>query len=306
MKFRRPRELSENIEDRRGAGPQRGGRGMTAAGLGGAGGLAGIIALLVAFCGGGGVANLSPGADVSLGGASNAGTSLEAPLAPEDDPQLYEAQLASVVLDNSQFFWEEVFAENGLQWRDATMVLYDSLTPTGCGQGDAGMGPFYCSLDDGIYLDLTFWSVLNRQFGADGDFAQAYVISHEVAHHVQNLLGISEEVRRLGSQNPADRNALSVAQELQADCFAGVWAESVYTTGGNESAAAADVLIEIDSANIRDAIEAAEAVGDDTIQLRSTGTINQDTWTHGSSDQRVDWFLRGFESGDPAACDTFS
>ena len=306
MKFRRPRELSENIEDRRGAGPQRGGRGMTAAGLGGAGGLAGIIALLVAFCGGGGVANLSPGADVSLGGAADAGTTLEAPLAPEDDPLLYEAQLASVVLDNSQFFWEEVFAENGLQWRDATMVLYDSLTPTGCGQGDAGMGPFYCSLDDGIYLDLTFWGVLNQQFGADGDCAQAYVISHEVAHHVRNLLGISEEVRRLGAQNPGDRNALSVAQELQADCFAGVWAESVYTTGGTDEAADADVLIEIDSANIRDAIEAAEAVGDDTIQLRSTGTINQDTWTHGSSDQRVEWFLRGFESGDPASCDTFS
>ncbi len=302
MKFRRPRELSSNIEDRRGAGPQRGRGGMTAAGLGGAGGLAGVIALLVAFCGGGGVNSLSPSSDVSIGGASGAGTTLEAPLGEEDDPLRAEAELASVVLDNAQFFWAEVFEENGRQYTDARLVLFDGLTPTGCGQGDAGMGPFYCSLDNTAYIDLTFWDELSRRFGASGDFAQAYVISHEVAHHVQNLLGISQAVREQAAQNPADRNALSVAQELQADCFAGVWANSVWTDGDVGEPAG----IEIDESDIREALNAAAAVGDDKIQLRTTGTINQDTWTHGSADQRQEWFTRGFSSGDPADCDTFS
>ena len=303
MKFRRPRELSSNIEDRRGAGPQRGRGRMTAAGLGGAGGVAGVVALLVALCsGGGGLNGLSPNSDVSLGSASDAGTTLEAPLGEEDDPLRAEAELASVVLDNTQIFWAEVFEENGLQYTDATLVLFDGLTPTGCGQGDAGMGPFYCSLDNTAYIDLTFWDELSRRFGASGDFAQAYVISHEVAHHVQNLLGISAEVRQLGAQNPSDRNALSVAQELQADCFAGVWANSVWTDGDVGDPAG----IEIDEADIREALNAAAAVGDDKIQLRTTGTINQDTWTHGSAEQRQEWFTRGFSSGDPSDCDTFS
>lgn len=303
MKFRRPRELSSDIEDRRGAGPQRGGRGMTAAGLGGAGGLAGIVALLVAFCGGGGgLANLSPGTDVTLGSADNAGTTLEAPLGEESDPNRDEAELASVVMENAQDFWTVVFEENGLVYERAKLVLFDSLTPTGCGQGDAGMGPFYCSLDNKAYLDLTFWAQLESQFGAGGDFAQAYVISHEVAHHVQNLLGISEEVRRLGSQNPGDRNALSVAQELQADCFAGVWANSVWTDGNVGDPAG----IEIDEQDIREALGAAAAVGDDRIQAANNLDVNPETWTHGSADQRMEWFTRGFETGDPAECDTFS
>lgn len=301
MKFRRPRELSSDIEDRRGAGPQRG-RGMTAAGLGGAGGLAGIIALLVAFCGGGGLSNLSPGTDVSLGGANNAGSTLEVPLGAEADPNRDEALLAGVVMENAQDFWTVVFEENGLVYERAVLVLYDSLTPTACGQGDAGMGPFYCSLDNKAYLDLTFWAQLESQFGASGDFAQAYVISHEVAHHVQNLLGISAEVRQLGAQNPADRNALSVAQELQADCFAGVWANSVWTDGDVGEPAG----IEIDQQDIREALDAAAAVGDDRIQAANNLDINPETWTHGSAEQRMDWFLRGFETGDPSACDTFS
>ncbi len=303
MKFKRPRELSSNIEDRRGAGPQRG-RGMSAAGLGGAGGLAAIVALAVAFCGGGGadLASLSPGGETTLSTSADAGQTLEEPLGEDADPNRAEAELASVVLDNSQLFWAEVFAENGLEYQDATLVLFDSATPTACGQGDAGMGPFYCSADTNAYIDLTFWRELETRFGASGDFAQAYVISHEVAHHVQYLLGISDEVRQLGAQNPADRNGLSVRQELQADCFAGVWANSVWTTGdaGDEAG------IEITEDDIREALNAAAAVGDDKIQLQTQGRINQDSWTHGSAEQRQEWFTRGFETGDPSACDTFS
>ncbi len=256
------------------------------------------------MCSGGGGGAFSPGGDApSLsGGSTGAGTTLEEPLGAEDDPLRDEAELASVVLDNAQVFWTEVFAENDLNYRRATLVLFDSATPTGCGQGDAGMGPFYCSLDDRIYIDLTFWNELERRFGASGDFAQAYVIAHEVAHHIQNVLGISQEVRQQGAQNPNDRNALSVAQELQADCFAGVWANSVWTDGdvGEPSG------IEIDESDIREALDAAAAVGDDNIQRRAGAQINQDTWTHGSSAQREEWFTRGFESGDPSACDTFS
>lgn len=303
MKFKRPRKISSNIEDRRGAGPQRRGR-TAAAGLGGAGGGAAIIALLVAMCAGGGGGALSPGGQTPnlSGGSTDAGQTLEAPLGEDEDPNRDELEIASVVLDNAQLFWGEVFAENDLNYTDATMVVYDQATPTGCGQGDAGMGPFYCSLDNSIYLDLTFWSVLERQFGASGDFAQAYVIAHEVAHHVQNLLGISAEVRNLSAQNPDDRNALSVAQELQADCFAGVWANSVWTDGDVGDPAG----IEITESDIREALDAAAAVGDDVIQARAGQQINQDTWTHGSADQREEWFTRGFETGDPADCDTFS
>ncbi len=274
---------------------------MTAAGLGGAGGIAGLVVLLVAFCGGGGLESLSPVGDASLSGTRDAGQTLEAPLGAEDDPQRAEAELASVVLDNSQLFWQEVFSANELTYRDARLVLYDGATPTACGQGQAGMGPFYCPLDETAYIDLTFWDELARRFGAGGDFAPAYVISHEIAHHVQHLLGISDGVRAASAENPADRNALSVAQELQADCFAGVWANSVWTDGDVGDPAG----IEIDRGDIEEAIGAAEAVGDDTIQLQTQGRINQDTWTHGSSQQRVDWFTRGFESGDPADCNTF-
>jgi hypothetical protein len=301
MKFKRPRRLSSNIEDRRGAGPvRRGGMGLPAAG--GAGGLAAVVALALAFCGGGG-----GGFDLSTGGSlpgttAGAGTELEVPLSPDEDPNRAEAELASVVLDNLQLFWDEVFAANGIEYSDARLVLFTGETPTGCGQGSSATGPFYCSLDDTIYIDLSFWEVLRRQFGAGGDFAQAYVIAHEIGHHLQNLLGISAEVRGLAQQNPNDRNALSVRQELQADCFAGVWANSIWTDGdaGDPNG------IEIDRTDLREALDAAAAVGDDRIQQQTQGRLNPETWTHGSADQRQEWFETGFETGDPAACDTFS
>lgn len=259
--------------------------------------------MLVAFCAGGGTNNLGPGSSApSLSGGDTAGQTLEAPIGAEEDPLRDEAELASVALDNNQLFWTEVFAENDLVYQEATLLLFSGATPTACGQGDAGTGPFYCSAYDTAYIDLTFWSELANRFGATGHFAQAYLISHEIAHHMQNKLGISAEVQQEGARNPADRNALSVAQELQADCYAGVWANSVWTDGKAGDPAG----IEIDESYIREALDAAEAVGDDKIQLNMTGQINQDTWTHGSAEQRQEWFTRAFESGDPSKCDTFS
>ncbi len=292
MEFKRPRKLSKNIEDRRGAGPQRGRGRMTAAGAGGAGGIAVIIGLLVAFCGGGG------GGLPQLQSTQPDAAAIEAPLDPREDDQRRAAEVASVTLDSVQAYWAEVFAENGLQYQDATLVLFDTATPTACGQGSSATGPFYCSLDQNAYIDLTFWDQLERDFGAAGDFAQAYVIAHEIGHHVQNLLGISEDVRQLRQQNPRDSNALSVQQELQADCFAGAWSGVAFEDD--------DGTIILDENDIRDALDAAAAVGDDNIQERTTGRVDPHTWTHGSSQQRMDWFLRGFESGDPNNCNTFS
>lgn len=261
------------------------------------------MALLVAMCSGGGGGGLpGSGFDVSAGGLSGgaapASGDLEAPLDPSQDPNRDEAELASVVLDSTQEYWTEVFESNGLTYREATLVLFTGATPTGCGQGSAATGPFYCSLDETAYIDLSFWDTLEQQLGAGGDFAQAYVIAHEIGHHVQNVLGISDQVRQQRSTvSQSDGNALSVRQELQADCFAGAWAGVVFDTGDE---------ILLDEEDIREALDAAAAVGDDRIQEATTGYVDPHKWTHGSADQRMDWFTRGFESGDPNVCDTFS
>ncbi len=300
MKFRRPTKLSSNIEDRRGARSRRRPGGRTAAGVGGAGGAAAIVAVLAAFCAGGGGGLPGSGFQVDSGPALGAGapvTDLEAPLDPGNDPNREAAEVASVVIDSVQEYWAEVFAENGRTYQPATLVLFTGSTSTACGEGSAATGPFYCSLDQNAYIDLSFWDQLESQFGASGDFAQAYVIAHEVAHHVQNLLGVSDEVRALSAQNPADRNALSVRQELQADCFAGAWAGVVFNEGGD---------ITLDEDDITEALGAAAAVGDDRIQQATTGRLEPEKWTHGSAEQRKDWFLRGFETGNPSDCDTFS
>jgi predicted metalloprotease len=173
-------------------------------------------------------------------------------------------------------------------------VVFSSATPTACGTGSSATGPFYCPADERIYIDLTFYNELANRFGASGDFAQAYVLAHEVGHHVQHLLGIDGQVQRLVSEDASLRNELSVRQELQADCFAGVWAHSVYER---------DLLEEGD---IEEGLTAAAAIGDDRIQEQTTGRINPESWTHGSSEQRARWLRRGFESGQPDSCDTFS
>jgi predicted metalloprotease len=173
-------------------------------------------------------------------------------------------------------------------------VLFTGSTNSGCGPATSAVGPFYCPLDRTAYLDLDFFRDLHVRFGAPGDFARAYVIGHELAHHVQNLTGVSDEVRTRSAEEPAVANELSIRLELQADCLAGVWGHSTYER---------DIL---ESGDLEEGLAAAAAIGDDRIQAQATGRIDPDTWTHGSSEQRVHWFRRGFDSGEAARCDTFS
>lgn len=300
MKFKRPRRLSQNIEDRRGASPRR--VAGPAGALGGLGGLAVVVTLLLAMCGGG---SGLPGSGLDLSAISEqlesvtgtglgSGEPLDAPLDAASDPDRAEAELASVVLDNSQGFWSAMFAANNLTYRDATLVLFRGATTTGCGQGSASTGPFYCPLDEKIYIDLSFWDELESRFGATGDFAQAYVIAHEIGHHVQHLTGVSSFVRAESQKDPSRRNSLSISQELQADCLAGVWGHSVFSRSI------------LETGDLEEGLAAAAAVGDDRIQRQSTGQVSPETWTHGSSEQRMQWFRSGFDTGDPQVCDTFS
>lgn len=206
-----------------------------------------------------------------------------------------------VVLDDNQAMWAEIFANNQLEYRNAQLVLFIEATESGCGGADGRMGPHYCPLDEHVYIDLEFFNVLQTRFGATGDLAPAYVLSHEIGHHVQNLLGIDDQVRGLQQENPAQANELSVRMELQADCFAGVWASTVFVgqTAEGEN-------LEIDEGEISEALEAAAAVGDDRIQETTQGRVNPESFTHGTSDQRVKWFNTGYTTGNPDACDTFS
>jgi predicted metalloprotease len=203
-----------------------------------------------------------------------------------------EVHFVGFVLDDVQSTWEAQFRAMGKPYRHAKLVLYMDSTPTGCGDGDAATGPFYCPVDLRVYIDLGFYRELAGKLGARGQFAQAYVIAHEVGHHVQNLLGISQRVD--GMRRTTGANGASVRLELQADCFAGIWARSTQERN----------LLE--AGDIDSAVGAATAVGDDRLQRMATGTVSPERWTHGSSAERVRWFRRGLESGSIAACDTFS
>jgi predicted metalloprotease len=206
-----------------------------------------------------------------------------------------EVQFVSFVLDTAQANWAQLLPDAmHTPWHDAKLVLFRDATQTGCGTGQTAMGPFYCPLDERIYIDLAFYDELRSRFGAPGDFAQAYVITHELGHHVQHLLGTDEQVRRAQEARPDMANALSVRLELQADCYAGVWGH----------ASQQERILE--AGDIEEGLNAAAAVGDDRIQRRATGHVNTDTFTHGSSAQRVSWFKKGFASGDPRDCDTFA
>jgi predicted metalloprotease len=201
------------------------------------------------------------------------------------------------VLADNEDVWTRVFAAAGKTYQKPTLVLFNGSTHTACGPGQSAMGPFYCPLDQKIYVDLSFYDFMKRRFGASGDFAQAYVIAHEIGHHVQNLLGIADAVQqakmRAGSE--AEQNALQVRMELQADCFAGVWASL------NDQ-----VKARLEPGDIEDGLNAAAAIGDDMIQRKTQGYVVPDAFTHGSSAQRVRWFRRGLETGQVKACDTFS
>ena len=201
-------------------------------------------------------------------------------------------QFVSFVLDDAQQTWTATFQQNGQTYRPATMVLFRDGTQSACGVGQAAMGPFYCPLDEKVYLDLSFFSELDRRFGAPGDFAQAYVIAHELGHHVQHLLGTDTRVRELQQQNPGAANQLSVRLELQADCYAGVWGHSAAQRG------------KLETGDVEEGLGAASAIGDDRIQRQTTGHVNVDSFTHGSAQQRMEWFNRGLQSGNPSACNT--
>ena len=273
---------SSNVEDRRSGGNFGGGIGRGGIGLGTI-----VVALAASYFFG-----LDP--SVILGLASN--NQQAAPVAahqpPADDAM---ARFVSKILASTETTWEAVFSEGGARYQQPKLVLFTGSTPTACGTGQSAMGPFYCPADRKVYIDLAFYRDLKERFHAPGEFAQAYVIAHEVGHHVQNLLGISDKVHK-AQQNAsqARANALSVRLELQADCFAGLW--------GNRADAAKRI---IEPGEIAQALNAASAIGDDRLQQQSQGRIVPESFTHGSSEQRMRWFKRGMDSGDLRQCDTF-
>src|ERR1700723_3283171 len=275
-----PGGLSSDVEDRRG---QSGG------GFGGGGlGIVGFIILLVISLATGG--NYIGAYFSSGGGVAHQQQAGPRAVSPQEDRS---AQLASFVLGDAQDTWTQILAKEGIRYPRARLVLFRDYTQSGCGAAQSSTGPFYCPADQKVYLDLGFWDELKR-FGASGDFAQAYVIAHEIGHHVQNVIGIERKVRAMQAQNPQARNQLSVAMELQADCFAGVWAHS---TANRQI---------LEQADTQPALRAAAAVGDDRMQKMARGYVTPDSFTHGSSEQRMSWFNRGFNSGQVSACNTFA
>lgn len=208
---------------------------------------------------------------------------------PEEDERV---QFVSFVLDDAQSTWATLLPG---RYRPAKLVLFREVVQSGCGTAQSAMGPFYCPLDEKAYIDLGFYEDLRTRFGAKGgDFAQAYVLAHELGHHVQHVLGVDEQVRRAQQQRPDLQNPLSVRMELQADCFAGVWGHATQRRSI------------LEAGDLEDALNAASAIGDDRIQQRMGGGVQPESFTHGSAEQRVQWFRRGFESGDPESCDTFA
>ncbi len=276
MKWRGRRQ-SSNVEDRRGMS----GKGKLVAG----GGIVGVIFIIAQFI-------LSDG-DVSVLNQLQDGS------APTEQRELTSEELelgdfTEVVLADTEDIWSNIFAKQNMTYREPGMVLFDDAVRTGCGNASAATGPFYCPADQKVYMDLTFFEELRSRFGAKGgDFAIAYVIAHEVGHHVQNILGTASEVRRLQQQaTQTEANELSVALELQADFYAGIWAHY------NQK-----YLMEGD---IEEALSAAKAVGDDAIQKRTQGSVNPDSFTHGTSKQRMEWFMKGYRTGDMNERDTFT
>lgn len=279
---------SSDVEDRR--GESHGGGGLPIGGFGGMRvGLGGLILLGIAsfifkvdlispFLGGGGVP------------VASRGTPRQA--TPEEDRL---ARFVGFVLDDVQNTWTKLLPEQqGVAYRRARLVLFSDYTSSGCGDAEGGMGPFYCPADERVYIDLSFYNELKRRFGAPGDFAQAYVVAHEIGHHLQNVLGIERKVRLAQQQNPRAEKQLSVLMELQADCFAGVWAKSTQQRG------------QLEAGDVEEAMNAASAVGDDNIAKMSGRRIPSESFTHGSSAQRKEWFMRGMDGGTVTGCNTFA
>lgn len=284
----RGREGSRNVEDRRGAA---------------AAGLSGLAILILRFVfsrfGIGGIVVLVGGFFALQAIGVNPLALLEGRPAgqyqasPEDE-EAYE--FSSVVLAETEKVWTDIFAQSGQQYPAPVMVIYTDQTQTACGMGSAAAGPFYCPGDRKVYLDTRFFNELKTRFGAPGDFAAAYVIAHEVGHHIQTITGVADQVRQAqSSASQAEANEIQVRMELQADCYSGLWAHRAERASGI-----------LDEGDIEEALQAAAAIGDDTLQRNAGRRVSKESFTHGSSEQRVRWFMQGFQTGDVGACDTFN
>lgn len=279
------REESDNVEDRRG----QGGMPLRGMPIGGKAGAILIIAVLVAGYFG---YDLSPLLNMMGGGDTQMSLPQSQSGRGANDDQL--ARFTSVALKTTEDTWSQIFRDSGRQYAPATLVLYSGATDTACGYGQSAMGPFYCPADHKVYIDLSFYNDMERKLGGGGDFALGYVLAHEIGHHVQNQLGISTEAReRMSQVSQREANQISVMQELQADCFAGVWGQRMEKEGI------------LERGDLEEALNTAAAIGDDRLQRQSTGRVVPDSFTHGTSQQRLKWFRRGFDSGDPAQCNTF-
>jgi uncharacterized protein len=282
----RPGGRSSNLDDMRAS---TGGRGLRIGGGLGLGGIA-IVLVIGLLTGQNPLQILGVLVEGGAGGAVETGTPPSQEELASEEPMV---QFVSFVLDDAQKTWRQIFAQRGEQYRDARLVLFRDAVESQCGVGQTAMGPFYCPSDQRVYIDLSFYDELKRRFGAPGDFAQAYVITHEIGHHVQNLLGIERQVRAEQQRNPAAVNDLSVRMELQADCFAGVWGHST---------AQRNIL---EQGDVEEGLNAAAAIGDDRLQRQGGGRVVPESFTHGSSAQRVEWFRRGLTEGKLERCNTF-
>lgn len=286
---------SDNVEDLRGSGGYGGGRPRMPGGFKVGGGL-GILALLAALLFG-----VDPSQILALLGGGGGPAVEVAPSQTASGPIADEAgQFASVILGSTEDVWGRLFSEAGSAYRQPTLQLYEQVTQTACGYGQAASGPFYCPGDEKVYLDLSFLGELER-LGAPGDFAVAYVIAHEVGHHLQNITGVERQVRQLQRRSSEeDANALSVLMELQADCFAGVWA---YHANQQWQQREGHALLE--PGDVEEGLQAAAAVGDDRLQRMAGQAVTPEAFTHGSSAQRMEWLRKGLQQGNTDACDTF-
>jgi uncharacterized protein len=282
-----PGGVSGDIEDRR---DQSGGGSGGFGGFGGMHiGLGGLLILLVLSV------IFKQNFLALLGGGASGSAAVSTPDPARDESEKPLVQFVSFVLDDTQRTWEQLLPQQaGTPYRHAKLVLFRESTYSGCGGANAATGPFYCPADEKVYIDLSFYDELKRRFGAPGEFAQAYVLAHEIGHHVQKLIGVESKVHQFQSQNPGSANAASVQLELQADCFAGVWAHTTQQRGL------------LDPGDVQSALGAAAAVGDDHIQQMTRGRVQPETFTHGSSQQRMDWFNRGLNSGSISGCNTFA
>lgn len=279
------RRESDNVEDRRGqsGSPMGGGGGFRLPS--GKGGIVLLIIVLVVGYYGVDLTGMLTGEPVSQQQTT------QRSISPQDEEA---AKFTKVILADTEDTWGAIFKDMGRQYPQPKLVMYRGATRTACGTGQSVMGPFYCPADSTVYIDLSFYDEMRNKLGAGGDFAQGYVIAHEVGHHVQKLLGIESKVRQLQQNaSQAEANRLSVKMELQADCFAGVWGYNMQKQDYMETG------------DLQEALNAAEAIGDDRLQQQSQGRVVPDSFTHGTSQQRYTWFKRGFDSGDPAQCNTF-